>query len=107
MSKIFASFTALLRETHDGRVTDNDLDQGYFAFGCTREHALEPENSQTNELRWFWKNPEAGKVAHAKIVEKLLVAEKQNRVFWSNVKTTDVRLRLIGSMAEMGVTVIK
>lgn len=105
--KLFASFTSTLREMHEGRATADDLAIGYFVFGCDREHALAPWNDDPNEIQWFWKDFELGRAAHAVLAAHLLVAEKENRVFWRTKHTEGIRIHLISAMAEIDMEVIR
>jgi hypothetical protein len=93
--KMFPSFTALLRELKAGRVTEGDLTIGYFMFGCSREHALEPWNDTPNELTWFWKDAEEGRRVHAMLVKRLIAAESEGRVFWRDETMRDIRGRIL------------
>ena len=44
--KLFISFTGLMYALKAGRITDDDLASGLFAFGCTRGHAITPGASE-------------------------------------------------------------
>jgi hypothetical protein len=106
--KLFASFTATMRELHVRRVTMGDLATGYFLFGCERRHALEPWQDGTNELTWFWRdNPDEGQRVHAAFVHALLVAEQENRVFWKGEYIADVRDRIIKMALDQGMEVVR
>lgn len=75
MKKLFLSFTATIRALRDGNVTESDLANGLFYFGCVREHALDPN---AMELSWF----KGGREAHATLYPALLAAEAEGRVAW-------------------------
>ncbi|KKU48815.1 hypothetical protein A3E96_03705 [Candidatus Uhrbacteria bacterium RIFCSPHIGHO2_12_FULL_46_13] len=81
MRKLFVSFTGLLQEMVNGRVTKEDLADGIFSFGCMREHALRPWEDETNEVEWIARDvgDERAKEIHAQIVEALWVAEAHGR----------------------------
>ena len=101
--KVFASFTATLREMHGGTVTQGDLDAGLFWFNCSREHALRPWEDTTNEVLWFWRKPQAreqGAEAHRRLVAALLAAERDGRALWRDADPVESKmffLRFIGS----------
>lgn len=82
MRKLFVSYTSLLREVSLGRVTDQDLQQGLFYFGCWRQHVMHPgEAGEADELTW-----NDGKHAHAYpvIIKALVQAEADGRAAWHN-----------------------
>lgn len=83
MKKLFVSFTSLLREVTEGRVTPDDLKQGLFFFGCRREHALNPgAKGEVDERTWH-----QGRYAkaHPVIVAAVVEAERDGRAAWHNV----------------------
>ena len=93
MPKLFGSFTGTLRSMQNGSVTEADLDEGYFMFGCARGHAVEPWKDSTNELTWFWKNdPEEGLRQHAVLVNAIFQAEMAGRVAWRDEAAVEQRL---------------
>jgi hypothetical protein len=83
MMKLFASFTGLLREIKSGNITPQDLEEGFFAFGCTRDHAFNPQNDFNEVEKIFDRDPAAGAEAHRRIKDALLAAEVTHRVFWA------------------------
>jgi hypothetical protein len=106
--KLFASFTAVVRELKTGSITQKDLDEGFYAFGCSREHAFYPERDDPNEVARIWKNdPDAGKAAHAWLVEALLRAEHDGRILWREQATPEVRIVFSRLATAMGAEVIR
>ena len=86
MRKLFCSFTSTLRLIHEEKVTDEDLNNGLFAFGCVREHAFHPENDETNEVTWLRDaTPERQQEVHTRLVAALEAAEAAGRVAWRPV----------------------
>lgn len=80
MKKLFLSFSTLLREIANGRVNEEDLNQGLFMFGCTRGHAFAPgAKNETDERTW---NNGKNAAAHPVLVNALAQAEKEGRVAW-------------------------
>lgn len=85
MKKLFLSFSTLLREIAHGRMSEEDLQQGLFMFGCTRGHALEPgAKGETDERTWSQGRNAAG---HQPLVNALLQAEKDGRAAWLKDET--------------------
>lgn len=80
MRKLFVSFTSLLRAISSGTVTAEDLDQGFFMFGCFREHALNPGGSGEHDERTS--NPRANAAAYPILRAALLKAESERRALW-------------------------
>lgn len=81
--KLFVSFTALLREMKNDRVTEKDLERGLFYFGCTRRHALEPgTQGESNELMWIFKDTTEAQATHQVLLKYVLKAEKDGRCVW-------------------------
>lgn len=80
MKKLFLSFSTLLREIADNCLTEEDLKQGLFMFGCTRGHAIEPgAKGETDERKW---NQGKNAAAHPILVNALLEAERDGRAVW-------------------------
>ena len=82
MNKLFVSFTATLRALRDGKVSDADLATGLFHFRCGREHALDPWKHKHNEVLWFFRDVELGRVMHTKLADAIERAEREGRVLW-------------------------
>ena len=82
--KFFVSFTGLIREMLQGKVSDDDLRCGLFYFGCTREHAFNPgDQGENNELEYFSRDSAiAVQTAHERLKKALVVAESEKRVLW-------------------------
>lgn len=84
--KLFLSFTCLLSAMATGKVSQADLDEGLYMFGCTRGHALEPGAAgESDERTW---NPGYAE-AYPAIRESLLKAETEGRAGWIRVKAGD------------------
>ena len=80
MKKLFVSFSSLLREILEGRVTDADLKTGLFMFGCTRGHAFEPgAQGETDERQW---NQGRNATAFPQLIAALELAETEGRAGW-------------------------
>jgi hypothetical protein len=90
MKKLFLSFTTTLSGIAAGTISDNDLRTGLFYFGCVRDDAFN-QNLTLNAggKTWAGSTPEA----HAKLVEALHLAEREQRAGWSrpaiSVRSTD------------------
>ena len=80
---LFVSFTALLFRIRDKQVTEEDLSQGLFFFGCSRRHAFEPwTQGHTNELEWVTKHGDEQARVHRMLVTAIEAAEKDGRAVW-------------------------
>ena len=66
MKKLFLSYSALMKSVTNGSVTETDLAEGLFYFGCGREQVFAP-----------WTEDAPKRIMAA--VEK---AEKEGRVAW-------------------------
>lgn len=86
MRCLFISYTTIIRELKNGRITENDLNSGLFYLGCVRKHAMNPgANNEGSELMLFYKKEEDlenRKAAHALIVSALKKAEREKRIIW-------------------------
>ena len=81
--KLFISFTACLRHMSQGKITDLDLANGLFHFGCARDHAMNPWlDEYTNEVAWFYEDEITGHKAHTRLAQALLRAEEEGRCIW-------------------------
>lgn len=81
--KLFVSFTALLREMKNDRVTEKDLERGLFYFGCTRRHAFEPgTQGESNELMWIFKDTDEAQATHQVLLKYVQKAEADGRCVW-------------------------
>ena len=96
--KIFRSYTTLLLLLARGRVSQEDLDQGLYFFGCTREHALNPGKAGERDEREGL--GEAGMVAHRQLLEAVLAAEAQGRCRWHR-PDVDTRLEPCGELNKL------
>jgi hypothetical protein len=82
--KLFVSFTGTLAAMVNGKVNADDLANGLFAFGCTRDHAITPGAVGEQVEYQVSQYPEV----HVQLVRSLLAAEADKRIFWRpNVKT--------------------
>ena len=53
MRKLFLSFSSLLTFIAEDKVTVEDLRSGFFLFGCTRGHAIDPgAQGEADERTW-------------------------------------------------------
>lgn len=78
--KIFLSYSALLVALANGLVSQEDLDQGLYFFGCTRGHAFNPgEAGEGDERESLGK---AGMQAHRRLLDAVVAAEAQGRCRW-------------------------
>ena len=85
MRKIFPSFTGLLQLLKYDRVTQDDLDNGIFCFGCVRDHCMHPEKQEdphSNEVNWLRLPPAEANAIHRRLVDAVLKAEGEGRVAW-------------------------
>lgn len=55
---LFISFSGLIRLIADRKVTEAELSDALFYFGCTRGHVHTPWEDDCNELTWASKNPD-------------------------------------------------
>ncbi len=72
--KLFISFTSTMSWLDAGFVNEQDLQVGLFIFGCTRQHAMEPQNDEFVEAT-VRERPDL----HAMLVRALLKAEQEGR----------------------------
>jgi hypothetical protein len=85
VKKLFMSFSTLLRLIADGQVTQEELDTGFFMFGCTRGHALEPgAQGETDERTW---NKGKNANGYPTLLAALLKAEEDGRAGWIRLET--------------------
>ena len=83
MTKLFLSFTALIRGIVNDEISDLDLATGLFYLGCARAHAFAPWEDKSNELTWFAKgDTDLQAIVHRKIVAALETAELEDRAAW-------------------------
>ena len=83
MKKLFVSFSTLLSLIAHDKVSAEDLRTGFYLFGCTRGHALEPgAQGEADERQW---NKGKNAAGHETLVAAVLEAEKEGRAGW--VKT--------------------
>jgi hypothetical protein len=72
-TKLFCSYTALLRLIKGGDIQDCDLEKALFAFGCLRELVMRDRQASESEDDYS---------ARTKIQRAVRYAEKQGRVLW-------------------------
>ena len=84
----------MLRKIYDGEITEADLTDALFHFGCMRKHAMNfnrKDHSGTqwaNEARWLFPD-EPAKVQRARwmiIVNAVKKAEAEGRIVWRSKK---------------------
>ncbi len=88
--KLFLSFSGLLIAMREGSITQEDLNSGLFAFGCTREYALNPWKKDiriavNNVEQVFKHDPDLGRKVHGQIAAALLKAEPEGRATFRKV----------------------
>ena len=76
---LYLSFTNLMAALASGRVSDDDLVSGLFAFGCTRERALHPGKDGGYVDVDVRKYP----YVHDRLRRALIRAEEEGRVAWA------------------------
>lgn len=76
MRKLFLSYTATQRDIAAGKITDNDLSQGFFLFGCVREHAFQVNDAGQPVVS------KEGADAHSRLAAALKCAEAEGRAGW-------------------------
>ena len=79
--KVFGSFTWLLHGIAAGLVSDEDMANGLFVFGCKRIHAMDPGIGEVDERTWV-RPPLDGHAAHEVLVRAILYAEDCGRCIW-------------------------
>ena len=84
MQHLFISFTALVRALFDQRVTDWNLANGIFYFGCARNYLLTGNevNPPVNEVTRLTDNSELQILIMNILREAVLFAEKNGRAAW-------------------------
>ncbi len=92
--KLFISFTGLMYALKAGRITDDDLANGLFAFGCTRGHAITPGASNEHVEDVVVKNPEV----HQRLVKAIGDAEFLGRVAWRTQEDGNMSFQLINEL---------
>jgi hypothetical protein len=76
MRKLFLSFSGLINQLKEEKVSQEDLDQGIFYFGCTKGHVFGPyEETEAYSAD----DPDSGRLIHEQIKEAVQKAESENR----------------------------
>lgn len=76
--KLFLSFTRTLYLLAAKKITEDDLAEGLYLFGCTRDHAITPGGNGEKVEKIVVDRPDL----HLLLVDALLKAEQDNRVSW-------------------------
>lgn len=94
--KLFISFTRTLFGLHAGHITAEDLENGLFYFGCTRDHVFNPgQEGDFNELEYLnIENQEDRDMLLARLSDAVLRAEEKNHVAWRHFSTRNAFLDL-------------
>ena len=92
--KLFISFTGLMYALKAGRITDDDLANGLFAFGCTRGHAITPGASNEHVEDVVVQNPEV----HQRLVKAIGEAEFLCRVVWRTQEEGNMSFQRINEL---------
>lgn len=92
--KLFISFTGLMYALKAGRVNDDDLANGLFVFGCTRNHALTPppENLRAEDV--VVRNPDI----YERLVKAIAHAEFLGRVRWRTSAEGNCSYQLVNEL---------
>ncbi len=89
--KLFISFTGLMYALKAGRINDDDLANGLFVFGCTRDHAIAPGTWHEHIEDVVVKNPGV----HARLVDVVTKAEAEGRVVWRSREEGNASFELV------------
>lgn len=107
--KLVVSFTGLLYAIERGGITESDLDDALFYFGCTREHAMNPgANGETNELDWAVRKLDLDEAEakrqriHGIVTRSLEKAEKDGRAAFRALNVGNSIEQLNGLLSENG-----
>lgn len=94
--KLFVSFTGTMHKLSRGEVTASDLENGLFAFGCCREHALYPGVHGEYVETVVGEYPRH----HAALFVALLDAEDDGRVVWRTGPEGNMSYGLVSGLLE-------
>lgn len=78
---VLLSFTGTLDSVSSGELSDADLDQAIYCYGCGRTLLTRPTAEIINVHRAYIKNVLTAEVVR-KVCEKTLLAEKEGRMVW-------------------------
>jgi hypothetical protein len=92
--KLFISFTGLMYALKAGRITDDDLPNGLFVFGCTRDHVITPGSWGEHIESVVVENP----AAHSRLVDTLIKAELEGRVVWRSREEGNASFELVNKL---------
>ena len=87
MRTLFISFTSLLYSMKRGEISQDQLDNGLFVFGCSREYALDPFCYNEESVAQVFTNAEGvyDQTRARQVVEQihdaLLAAERDGRAY--------------------------
>ena len=94
MTKLFISFTGTLQALSGGIVSVDDLNEGLFVFGCTRNHALNPGAAGEHVESVVREHPEL----HRALCDALLLAEAAGRVRWRTLEQGNASFELVDEL---------
>lgn len=95
--KIFRSFTTTLRLILNAEVSSQELQTGFFSFGCVRDYALNPDDNDRNPVKQLQAPPERQLAIHAQLVTAVQAAEADGRAAWRG----DNRFVTLGQINQM------
>lgn len=94
MRKLFISFTGSLFALATGAVTEKDLADGLFVFGCTRDNAFTPGANGEPVETVVKRYPEH----HATLLAALVEAEKDGRARWRTREEGNASFTLVDEL---------
>ena len=111
MRKLIVSYTGLLHAIKAGKLTEADLANALFHFGCARSHAMDFEGKHegseqfTNEARafvWYEEGEVIARAKHTEFVAMIEKAESEGRVLWREPGEQQTYSKLSGFLAQHG-----
>jgi hypothetical protein len=102
------SWSGALSQLFSGHIDSSDLEGALFYFGCTREHAFNPQGSEVNELDSIaHSDPVKGLSVHLLLKQILREAEAYHRVEWRDPGDTPNFGQLNALLTRYGLPAIK
>lgn len=99
MTKLFCSFTSILRLVNQKQIADNELNQGLYAFGCTREHVFSQVH-ECHEATWQSDDESVQNYLSDKIKELVTEAESSGRVVFRTLEEGNMSFDKVSSLLE-------
>jgi hypothetical protein len=96
-TKLFCSFTSLLRILKQEAVSPEELSKALYAFACTRWHVFDDPNT---EASWFAESEGEQHKLLEVIRRYVQLAEEDNRVAWRSLEEGNMSYEKISLLLE-------